>query len=545
MTYTALARKWRPRTFADLIGQEAVVTALSNALREQKIAQAYLFSGIRGVGKTSAARLVAKALNCAEAPTPEPCNVCPSCRDVASGASLDVLEIDAATYSRVEQIRELTEGLRYGPTRERWKVVILDEVHRLSRQAFDALLKIVEEPPAFLVFIFATTEIDAVPATILSRCQEFHFRRVPTPVLAGQLRSICEAEAITATDAALRVLARASEGSVRDAVALLDQLATFGDGAITEEAAFALLGGGDLSTLPELLAAIVDGRREVVLEVATRIESEGWDPRAVHHRLMALVRDALHLAAGASCDRLDLPADEAEHLAQIARPVGYESLLRLLHHLLSSEPTIRRSEIPTLALEIAWLRAAELPRLQRLEGLLSDGRPVGQQPRPSSMREAGPASPAAASPSAFTSRSSAPPDQPEDHRERIVRAVADRREGLAARLRVAEGLRIDGSTLVISAAADEAPAFDRPQIREVLDAACREVLGPTGRWRLDLVTLAAPSATTSPTAPRLSSAAPRALAAAPEVQAVLEIFGGSVESVEPLEPASADDEEIP
>lgn len=539
MTYTALARKWRPRTFADLIGQEAVVTALSNALREQKIAQAYLFSGIRGVGKTSAARLVAKALNCAQAPTAEPCNVCPACRDVASGASLDVLEIDAATYSRVEQIRELTEGLRYGPTRERWKVVILDEVHRLSRQAFDALLKIVEEPPAFLVFIFATTEIDAVPATILSRCQEFHFRRVPTPVLAGQLRSICEAESITASEAALRVLARASEGSVRDAVALLDQLGTFGDGTVTEEAAFALLGGGDLSTLPDLLAAILGGRREIVLDVATRIESEGWDPRAVHHRLMALVRDALHLAAGAAPERLDLPADEAERLAQIAGPAGYESLLRLLHHLLSSEPTIRRSEIPTLALEIAWLRAAELPRLRRLESLLADGDAPAQLPQASRP----PASPTPPPPNPRPATSAARP--PGDPRERILQLVAERREGLAARLRVAEGLRIEDSTLVICAASDEAPAFERPQIRDVLDAACREVLGPAARWRLELVAVPVPAAPNPSHPTRPSSTPALALADAPEVQGVLEIFGGSVESVEPLESAPTDDEENP
>ena len=203
MAYQVLARKWRPQDFASLIGQQAVVTALTNALRDGRIAQAYLFSGIRGVGKTTAARVFAKALNCERGTANGPCNQCPTCAQITAGADMDVLEIDAATYSKVEQVRELAESLKYGPARDRYKVVVLDEVHRLSRQAFDALLKIVEEPPPRLVFIFATTEIEAVPATILSRCQEFHFRRVSNVEAIAHLRHICSEEAITASDAAL------------------------------------------------------------------------------------------------------------------------------------------------------------------------------------------------------------------------------------------------------------------------------------------------------------------------------------------------------
>ncbi|HEY0783322.1 MAG TPA: DNA polymerase III subunit gamma/tau, partial [Thermoanaerobaculia bacterium] len=230
MAYQVLARKWRPQDFSSLVGQEPIVAALRNAVREGRIAQAYLFSGIRGVGKTTAARVLAKSLNCHRGPAGDPCNECISCTEIARGASLDVIEVDAATYSKVEQVRELTESLKYGPARDRYKVVVLDEIHRLSRQAFDALLKIVEEPPPPLVFVFATTEIEAVPATILSRCQEFHFRRVSSQEVGGLLAHICKAEGITATDTALRFVARAGEGSVRDAVALLDQLATFGGG---------------------------------------------------------------------------------------------------------------------------------------------------------------------------------------------------------------------------------------------------------------------------------------------------------------------------
>src|SRR5262249_48528882 len=252
MTYQVLARKWRPQNFSSLVGQEPIVTALRNALAEGRIAHAYLFSGIRGVGKTTAARVLAKALNCEHGPAPDPCNECTACVEIARGSDLDVLEVDAATYSKVEQVRELTESLRYGPARDRYKVVVLDEVHRLSRQAFDALLKIVEEPPPYLVFIFATTEIEAVPATILSPCQEFHFRRVPTAEVVALLKDISSSEEIAASETALRLIARAGEGSVRDSVALLDQLATFGSGTIADEEAIRLLGGLDTALFSRL-----------------------------------------------------------------------------------------------------------------------------------------------------------------------------------------------------------------------------------------------------------------------------------------------------
>jgi DNA polymerase-3 subunit gamma/tau len=375
MAYQVLARKWRPQNFSSLVGQEPIVTALRNALTEGRIAHAYLFSGIRGVGKTTAARVLAKALNCERGPAADPCNQCPPCIEIARGSDLDVLEVDAATYSKVEQVRELTESLRYGPARDRYKVVVLDEVHRLSRQAFDALLKIVEEPPPYLVFIFATTEIEAVPATILSRCQEFQFRRVSAPAVAALLRQICDSESIQASDSALRLVARAGEGSVRDAVALLDQLATFGSGAISDEAAVRLLGGLDIALFRRLLEAILQGDAVSVAREVRHIEDEGWDPRHVFGQFLAYCRDALHLALGGDPAQVDLPLEEAQALAALARGGGYENLLRLLNQLLASEPIVRRTETGALALEIAWLRAAELPKLIRIEQLLAGGAP--------------------------------------------------------------------------------------------------------------------------------------------------------------------------
>ena len=375
MAYQVLARKWRPQDFTGLIGQEPIVTALRNALRDARIAQAYLFSGIRGVGKTTAARLLAKALNCENGPAADPCNDCTSCAEITSGSSLDVLEIDAATYSKVEQVRELTESLRYAPAKARRKVVVLDEVHRLSRQAFDALLKIVEEPPEHLTFIFATTEIEAVPATILSRCQEFHFRRVPAAELVAHLAKICTAEDITASDTALRLIARAGEGSVRDSVALLDQLATFGGGSVPEEDAARLLGGLDTALFEKSLVAILAGDGPTLSSLVTEIEDRGYDPRSAFAQFLDYLRDALHLSLGGqgALDRVDLPKDESARLAKLANAAGSENLLRLLHLLLSSEPLMRRVEAPALALEVSWLRAAELPKLVALEKAVAGG----------------------------------------------------------------------------------------------------------------------------------------------------------------------------
>jgi DNA polymerase-3 subunit gamma/tau len=413
MTYQVLARKWRPQDFSSLIGQEPIVTALRNGLAEGRIAQAYLFSGIRGVGKTTAARVLAKALNCENGPRPglpatDPCNDCPSCLAITGGNDIDFLEVDAATYSKVEQIRELTESLRYGPARGRYKVVVLDEVHRLSRQAFDALLKIVEEPPPHLVFIFATTEIDAVPATILSRCQEFQFRRVPSAVLAQYLRRISEAEEIEARDAALRLIARAGEGSVRDSVALLDQLATFGSGKISDQAARDLLGGLDAAVFLRLLEAILGGNGLEISAVTREVEAMGWDPYSVYGQFLVFARDGLQLAMGGRPDSVDLPLEEAQALAAVVEPAGYESLLRLSQLLLDSEESVRRSEFGMLAVQIAWLRAAELPKVVHIERLLSgaDAAPPRMPPGPARGGGAGTGAPRVAT--ARPAKSAAP-----------------------------------------------------------------------------------------------------------------------------------------
>ncbi|MCB1055861.1 MAG: DNA polymerase III subunit gamma/tau [Acidobacteria bacterium] len=566
MAYQVLARKCRPQDFSSLIGQEPIVTALRNALTEARIAQAYLFSGIRGVGKTSAARVLAKALNCETGPSADPCNDCQICREITTGADLDVIEVDAATYSKVEQVRELTESLRYGPARDRYKVVILDEVHRLSRQAFDALLKIIEEPPPHLVFIFATTEIEAVPATILSRCQEFNFRRVPTAVLAEHLRRISETEEINASDAALRLIARAGEGSVRDSVALLDQMATFGAGTITDDDAVRLLGGLDLALFHDLLAAMLAGDSGAVVTLVRQVETEGRDPRHVHTQFLGYCRDGLHLALGGDAGSSELPEEDAARLAVLCRGAGYENLLRLTHQLLASEPAVRRSEAGILALEIAWLRAAELPKLTRVEELLAGAAVSSRPPQPAPAPPARSAPPPRSQPRqedrpakvaepdpppAPAPRHSSEPPPPDpsdpgpgdplappvaatpqlggaDALQRFLDAVTTKKQPLGVRLRAALDLRFEDGALSVEVPRGDtslAKALERDTNLRVLEDALAAVWGAGSAWRIHEVDAPAASAEeTTDDEPAVDAET----AGDPRVQTVLDIFGGKV-----------------
>jgi DNA polymerase III subunit gamma/tau len=566
MTYQVLARKWRPQNFSSLVGQEPIVTALRNALQEGRIAQAYLFSGIRGVGKTTAARVLAKALNCERGPAADPCNECQACLDITRGSDLDVIEVDAATYSKVEQVRELTESLKYGPARDRYKVVVLDEIHRLSRQAFDALLKIVEEPPPHLVFIFATTEIDAVPATILSRCQEFHFRRVPSLELAAHLRTICEAEAIQTSETALRLIARAGEGSVRDSVALLDQLATFGSGAIADEDAVRLLGGLDTALFHTLLVGILTGDSAAVRAAVRRVEDEGWDPRHVYGQFLAFCRDALHLAMGSSPDQIDLPGEEAQALAVAAKASGYENMLRLLSLLLTSEPIVRRSDSGALAVEIAWLRGAELPKLTRVEEILAGGgayasaesgsalapRPQAAAPRPvaSSATSTAPppqrsrapepvlsgsttgstAAQAPPPPRPAAARAAMPiePSRPSDPIAAFREETGKRKPNVGGLLGAVEEIRFeDGKVVIVCPNGDSYLRTRLDANRPILEEAAIAVWGPGARLDI-LESRTAPKVAT----PEAKPAQVQEIEQIPAVQAVLEIFKGRIETVE-------------
>jgi DNA polymerase-3 subunit gamma/tau len=444
--------------------------------------------------------------------------------------------------------------------------VVLDEIHRLSRQAFDALLKIVEEPPPHLVFIFATTEIDAVPATILSRCQEFHFRRVPSPMLAAHLRTICEPEGIRASDTALRLIARAGEGSVRDSVALLDQLATFGSGAIADEDAIRLLGGLDTALFQTLLAGILTGDSGAVSEAVRRIEDEGWDPRHVYGQFLAFCRDALHLAMGGSPEQVDLPGEEAATLAATARASGYENLLRLLNQLLTSEPIVRRSDTGALAVEISWLRAAELPKLTRIEELLAGSLPASEAagsarpaaaprsapapapqrrapepaPRPAAAPPPPPPAPpraeAAPQPAAPPASAPAPSPVPAPSRPSagdpitaFKEEAGRRKQNLGGFLDAAEDLRFEGGRMSILCPQGDNYLKGRLEAnRAILEEAGAAVWG--SGTRVDI--LESRGASKAAAAPEAKPAPVQQVEQIPTVQAVLDIFQGRIETVE-------------
>jgi DNA polymerase-3 subunit gamma/tau len=570
MTYQVLARKWRPHGFDSVVGQEHVVTALRNALREDRIAAAYLFSGIRGVGKTSVARIFAKALNCERGQAEGPCNECGTCKSVDDGSNLDILQIDAATYSKVEQVRELTENLKYKPVGLRKKVVVLDEVHRLSRQAFDALLKIIEEPPEHLVFVFATTELEAVPATILSRCQEFNFRRVPRQALVEHLTQVAAAEKITAGDKALRLIARASEGSVRDAVALLDQLATYGSGVIADDEAGRILGGVDAALHHRVLSAIVAGDRPTIVKAVAEVEEQGWDPRHVYGEFLAYCRDVLHLALGAGVDEVELPDDDARTARQLALDAGYENLLRLLQQLLAGEEAMRRSRAGRLALEIAWLRGAELPRLTAIEELLTGSPPPARQPpaepkpakaaddgsapastatrrRPRALPDqaavvastaAGPVADPAPEPAAEPSPPTEAAPEPASAAggvEGFLALVRQRRQVIAAHLADVAGIEFADGCLTLRTAPGDSwleSALRRDANRLAFEECLTETFGAGNRWQILAAQEEAPVATAAPPAAEAVAPPPDPLLHHPTVQAALDVFGGTVEALD-------------
>ena len=380
-SFVPLARKWRPRSFADVVGQEEIVRALTNAVSQDHLAHAYLFSGPRGVGKTTTARLLAAAINCSSSdrPTPTPCGTCVSCTEILEGRSIDALEIDGATHGKVDQARDLIEVVAFAPVRDRRKVFIIDEVHAISAAAFQALLKTLEEPPAHAVFILATTERHKIPATILSRCQRFDFRRLSDEEVAARLTEIARREKIPVPEpAALAALAAAATGSLRDALSLFDQAAARAGGPVTAADVDALLGAPDRSTLVSLVAALLEGDRGAVLRGCATIEAAGADPRATLRDLTSLVRGAVRRAVDPNAEPpAGLSEDAASRLSAFSKSAPYQTLLRMLSLLIDADSLLRRTDLPALALEVLLLKLAELPRLVPIEEILS-GKTAGR-----------------------------------------------------------------------------------------------------------------------------------------------------------------------
>jgi DNA polymerase III subunit gamma/tau len=373
MSYKVIARKYRPQTFAEIVGQQHVTRTLANAIQSNRVAHAYIFSGVRGVGKTTAARILAKALNCAKGPTAEPDNTCDSCREISAGTSLDVLEIDAASNRGIDQIRELREMVRYAPASSRYKVVILDEAHQLTDEASNALLKTLEEPPERVIFILATTRAEDLVETIKSRAQLFQFRSLSFQEIAGEIERIAKAEKLTIESGAVAVLARAAEGSLRDGLSLLEQAIAYGGDGITDSQVRELLGVVAESALDELVEAIAAQSAERALALVHRLIADGQN---LQHFCREAIRHFRNLlvtrVCGAGSDLVAAPADERPRLAKQAEQFSEEDLTRFFNILLATDEDLRRKPEPRLHLELGLLRLINAQRLAPLEQMLAE-----------------------------------------------------------------------------------------------------------------------------------------------------------------------------
>ncbi len=380
MDYQVSARKYRPGTFDDVIGQPHVVQTLVNSINTKRIAQAYLFSGTRGVGKTTIARILAKALNCEQGPTGTPCAICANCVEIAQGTSVDVIEIDGASNTSVDDVREIRENVKFMPFRGHYRVYIIDEVHMLSNSAFNALLKTLEEPPPHVVFIFATTEIHKIPATILSRCQHYNFKRIPRTSIVERLRHVATQDQIVIEERSLAALARASEGSMRDALSLLDQAMAFGGKTIVHSDLETLLGSVPQELVRGMIQAVMAQNSAAALRVLAQLLDQGHDLRAYCAEVVEYLRNMLVVSVVPASQEwpglIEASSEDVTQVAADARTFTAESLQTLLSIFTQAEDSLRLSAHPRFVLETAAVRATRLTR--RSEGQTDQNVPTTQ-----------------------------------------------------------------------------------------------------------------------------------------------------------------------
>jgi DNA polymerase-3 subunit gamma/tau len=441
--YLALARKYRPQKFADLIGQASICKTLQNAIAMNKVYPALIFSGMKGVGKTSSARILAKALNCEKGPAIEPCNECPTCLEITEDNSADYMEIDGASNNGVNEVRSLRETVKYKPLKNRYRIVVIDEVHMLSNAAWNALLKTVEEPPEHTIFIMATTDFHKIPATIVSRCQHFEFKRIPFEVIKQVLKDICQKEAIQVSDYALYLISRSAEGSLRDAKKILDQAIAISSGDVKDDDVVAILGIIAEETFIGLTRAVLSQDRKGIIAQINQLIERGTDLRFFYTEYLRFVRDVIVVKSIPDSERLhNLNPENIAGIKEMIKDVSEVELLRYFNAVKELEQTIRNTEHPSIILEYMFLKLSYFSALVSIEDYLKK-------------ISAGPLQ-AAAAPAAPPSRplESVPARAPEADWIPELKARIEREKPRMASVLSSSSLTLRGSTLFIEVAAN-------------------------------------------------------------------------------------------
>ncbi|MBM4120535.1 MAG: DNA polymerase III subunit gamma/tau [Nitrospira sp.] len=588
MDYQVSARKFRPATFKDVIGQPHVVQTLSNAIASKRIAHAFLFSGTRGIGKTTMARILAKALNCEQGPTATPCGVCVNCKEITNGTSVDVVEIDGASNTGVDDVREIRENVKFTPFHGQYRVYIIDEVHMLSTSAFNALLKTLEEPPAHVIFIFATTEIHKIPATILSRCQHYNFRRIPHAEIVQRLRFVAQQDGLTVEDRSFSAIARASEGSMRDALSILDQAVAFAGKSVKPDDLETLLGTVPQEHVRTMVAAVIAQDGPAAVNVIAQLLDQGHDLRAYAAALVEYARHMLVAAVVPSAQELpsliEAPEEDIRQIVSDAKSFSVEQVQELFRILAQAEDALRLSAHPRFVLESAAIKAA---RLSAASAQVSPPTPAPSAPprptappplnRPATTqsaslqgRPAPPSRPAAPSPPYPTtlSASSAPAkpspapakpaapapaaklvSQPQSgppvqlNWEQVVEHVSGKHPNVGAFLEMGSLVGIEGNQVMIGYPASASVArsmMDKPATQQVVVACCSALAGQPVKIRV--VELAA-SQTAAPSPAQARAARARSQKDAlleqtrthPLVKQARDVFGSDVVDIRQAE----------
>ena len=491
MASQALYRRWRPQTFAEVIGQEHVTRTLRNALADGRVSHAYLFAGPRGTGKTSVARILAKAVNCTSDGAEKPCSRCPICISLTEGRSLDLIEIDAASNRGIDEIRDLREKVNFAPSEARYKIYIVDEVHMLTNEAFNALLKTLEEPPPHIIFVLATTEPHRIPATILSRCQRFDFHRVTLQALLSKLRRICQEEGITIEPAALELIARSATGSFRDAESLLDQLVAFADEEITLPQVQALLGTVPSQVVGEMVDHILDEEVAAGLRLINQAIDDGTDPRQLNRQLLEHLRGLLLIRTGGGASLLNVTEEHLARMNAQAKKIPAQRLVQTIKLFNEAGLNMKIGFQPQLPMELALVEATligvEKERAQRSPpqpASPSKGReapaPSERARRPLPVREP-PASPG------VESKASAPLEQVRGRWPQVLAAIKPHSRNVEALLKSCEPIAVEGSTVTLGFYyAFHKEKIEEPQHAALVERALGQVLGAPHRIKCTL-----------------------------------------------------------